>query len=290
MEDVSPLARATWNDLTDEQPEVTKTVIEQAPLELLPEKQRFWREHGYVVLPNLIPTDVLDEYAAVRERLPKERSAPTNYWGGWHFPTPFMICPQLLDLATYHSLMHELASLVGEYMGLHLALTGWVSTERAWHQDTYLNPSFLWSHYAAAWIALDDIDGDAGPFELVEGSHLWPALRQDKLFRYLAPDQRASPHWPTFTQGEVARVCAEEMERRGSKISSFVPKRGDVLIWHSNLIHRGSAPKNPELLRKSLICHYSSIVRRLDMERLKRNPTNGMLYFDLPVDGAVRMV
>lgn len=285
------LATASWADLTEEQPHVTKTMIEQAPISMLPEKQRYWREHGYVVLPKLIPDDVLDAYAEKRAALPQNRQSPTNFWGGWHFPTPYMICPELLDVATYHTLMHELGALLGEYAGVHLALTGWVSTERNWHQDSYLNPYFLWSHYAAAWIALDDVHEDSGPFEFIAGSHLWPTLRQDKLFKHLTPAGRASPHWPTFTQEHVARVCEEEIHGRGmdARVSRFLPTKGDVLIWHSNLLHRGSAPKNPELLRKSLICHYSSIIRRLDMERLKRNPTNGMLYFDLPVDGAVRM-
>jgi hypothetical protein len=289
MHVVKSLGDATFEDLTEEQPDITKTAVETAPPDVLPEMHRHWVKHGWVTIPNLIPTDVIDNYAAVRERLPKDRRALDNYWGGWHYPTPYMDCPELLDLATHHELQHVLGSLIAEPVGLHLALTGWVSTERRWHQDSYLNPEFLWSFYVAAWIALDDVDGDSGPFEFIDGSHTWPVLRREKLFRFLTPEQRASPDWPTTTQGQIERVCEAEISKRGALVSRFVPKKGDVLIWHSNLIHRGSIPHNSELLRKSLICHYSSVVRRLDMNRLARNPTNGSLYFDLPSASAPRM-
>ena len=36
----------------------------------------------------------------------------------------------------------------------------------------------------------------------------------------------------------------------------FHAKKGDVLIWHANLIHGGSARKNLELSRRALVCHF----------------------------------
>ena len=47
-------------------------------------------------------------------------------------------------------------------MLLHLALTGWISTQRDWHQDDYLNPPFVANWYAAVWMALDDISAESG--------------------------------------------------------------------------------------------------------------------------------
>lgn len=45
-------------------------------------------------------------------------------------PTPYLHVPALRDLALYPPLMEMLQSLIGEPMMLHLALTGWVSTQR----------------------------------------------------------------------------------------------------------------------------------------------------------------
>lgn len=279
----------TWASLTEVQPEVAKTPIERANPEHLPEAHQHWLEHGYVVLPNFMPDDLINRYVEARGKLTKDRSAKDNYYGGWHYPTPYMDCEELRDIALDQHLMYQLWSLIGDPMALHLCLTGWVSTERNWHQDTYLNPDYLWSYYAAAWIALDDITEDSGPFEMVPGSHKWDVLRRTKLFEHLNPAQRQSPNWPTFTQDAVSMICKEEIAAKAAETIKFVPKRGDVLIWHSNLVHRGTQPTNQFALRKSLICHYSSIARRLDMDKIRRH-TNGMLYFDLPSTGSVRPI
>jgi ectoine hydroxylase-related dioxygenase (phytanoyl-CoA dioxygenase family) len=36
----------------------------------------------------------------------------------------------------------------------------------------------------------------------------------------------------------------------------FHAKKGDVLIWHANLLHGGSPINNPLLTRKSMVAHY----------------------------------
>jgi len=128
---------------------------------------------------------------------------------------------------------------------------------------------------------MDDIHPDSGPFQFVRGSHRWSVLRREKLFRYLTNEEQASPMWPTFTQGWVSQACEAEIARHGAKVEEYLPTGGDILIWHSNLIHRGSMPRNTELLRKSLIAHYSSVKRRSDMHDL-RTHSNGSQYFHFP--------
>lgn len=283
------LGEATWGDLTVVQPDETKTAVELSdPGALGPGQLAFVRD-GVAGISGLIPEETLDAYERARSDLPRDRAAKDNFWGGWHHPTPFMTCPALLDLATHPSMQMVMQSLIGEPVGLHLALTGWVSTERKWHQDTYLNPDYLWSFYVAAWIALEDVHEDSGPFEFVKGSHLWPSMRRDRLFAFLTPAEQRGSDWPTTTQDEIGRICEAEMHERGVEVTTFLPKRGDVLFWHSNLVHRGSPPRDQSRLRKALICHYSSLTRRLDMPRVARNPVNGSLYFELPTTGSVRM-
>lgn len=238
-----------------------------------------------------LPSSLVGDYRYYRETaLPKHHSHPSNYWAGWHYPTPFMLHEPLRDLALCRPLINKINHLIGEVMGLNLALTGWVSTQRNWHSDAYLNPKELGSRYLAVWIALDDIDPDSGPFEYVAGSHRWPTLTRDKLFSHLTPEERASPHWPTFTQGQVARMCEEEIKRRDAEVTRFIPTKDECLIWHSNLVHRGSVPKEPSLLRKSLILHYSGVNTRtkIDMPKYKTHKDIDQIYFDLPTDGAVK--
>lgn len=283
-----------WNfkfsDLTQEQPEETKTLIERRGIHGLSTLQARFLETGVLHMKRLVPDELIEAYCAVREKLPKDRAEKNNFYGGWNYPTPYMNVPELRNISLCREIDTTLEHLIGEPMGLHLNLTGWVSTERNFHQDSYLNPPYLWSSYIAVWIALDDIHPDSGPFQYVPGSHKWPVMRRDKLFDFLTLEEMNSPLWPTFTQDAVAKACEEEIAARGGEIKNFLPQKGDVLFWHSNLVHRGSQPDSPDRLRKALICHYSALSKRLDMPDYA--PHNGVegngYYFNLPTTGAVR--
>jgi ectoine hydroxylase-related dioxygenase (phytanoyl-CoA dioxygenase family) len=73
----------------------------------------------------------------------------------------------------------------------------------------------------------------------------------------------------------------DQIERRKAQITTYLPERGDVLFWHGRLLHRGSIAKNPNMLRKSLIAHYSGINHRSDMPAAIKH--NSGWYF--PIDG-----
>ena len=278
------LSEATWDDLTELQPENTMTAIERNSFyPVHDERLMGWLNDGFLRLDGSKSLDFMnkiDDYVYFREQLPKDKLCPDNYWDGWHYPTSYLASPPMLELALSSVITKVISDLLHDFPLLHLALTGWISTERNWHQDSYLNPPDVWSNYVAVWIALDDIDPAAGPFQYVPGSHKWPVLRREKLFKYLSPAEAASPNWPTTTQDHVARVCEEEIKRLGARTEFFVPKKGEIFFWHSNLMHRGTKPANPSLLRKSLILHYSSANRRPDMAR-KVNFRSGY-FFDGP--------
>jgi len=281
------LKNVTYSDLVENQPEDSKTPVEKMNLDSLSYKQWHFVTKGYVVYKMLIPDEMCDEYVEYRSRLTKDHSKKDNFYGGWSYPTPFMNHQPLRSIALCSQMDGALEHIMGQKMALNLALTGFVSTQRNWHSDNYLNPEGLWSNYVAAWIALEDITEDSGPFEFVKGSHKWPVLTRRQLFKYLSPQEQTGAHWPTNTQDSVAAACEEEMKRREVEPEQYLPKKGDVLFWHSNLIHRGSKPHNPDALRRALICHYSGIDIRskIDMPNVIVDPETNGSYFNLPSSG-----
>lgn len=224
-----------------------------------------WHAYGYVIVPGLIPEPVIDIYTDAWEQAHGPFD-PTNA-KGWLHATPYMDCPELRALCCYEPLQRVLAHLIGEPMGVHLNLTGWVSTQRNWHQDGYLNPDTTRDFYAAVWIALDDIDPDAGPFEYVPGSHRLPTIRQDRMLRAMGePPGGLDSDWPKRSE-QILTPLFEDLiySEFGGKTRRFMAHKGDVLVWHARLIHRGSQPVNPSRCRKALIAHYSGIHHRPDM-------------------------
>ena len=246
-------------------------------------EQRQWRREGVAILPRFLPDSVLDPYIARRAAL--ETEAPEHFRGGWYTCSPYEHVPELRALALYPPLMRLMEHLIGEPMLLHLNLTGWVSTERDWHQDDYLNPPFVNSWYAAVWIALDHIDPDSGPFEYVPGSHKWPLLRREKVLACMSEAEANERHpvsnslvWPKTSEKFVVPAIEAELAARGVAPRRFLAEKGDVLIWHGRLLHRGSLPRAPHLLRRALIAHYSGVNHRQDMQA-RVSDENGMQYF-----------
>jgi hypothetical protein len=235
-----------------------------------------WNDEGVVILKNFLPEELLMAYEECWIR--ENRGRPM----GWPDPVPYTRHKELRDLLLYQPLCDEIEALIGEPPGLHLNLTGWVSTERNWHQDTYLNPPYVGDAYAAVWIALDTIHPDSGPFQYIPGSQRWRIITQEKVMAHLSPEER-DHRWPKYSERLLTPIFEQMMEEGGIEPVSHLPDRGDVLIWNGRLLHRGSPANVPGMERRALIAHYSGIYHRPDMPDAKQSPWGGY-YFPLQTD------
>ena len=262
----------TYEDVSEEMDDDTLPPLDRRGVDVsrLSDDQRQWFEEGFVLKKRFMPAEMVDAYWDVRSKLDRP--------GGWSCHAPYMHVPEVLDLSVHRPLMDLLAELIGEPMGVMLNLTGTVSTERNWHQDDYLNYSGTKSWYAAVWFAIGDIDPDSGPFQYVPGSHKWPALRRDRVRMFLTPEERDSVAWPKLTERFLNDVIEREIETRGARVSTFVGEKGDILIWHGRLMHRGSTPNVPGRERRSFISHYTGINHWADGPNVGRHRDGG-LYF-----------
>lgn len=204
--------------------------------------------------------------------------------GGWPDCTPYMRHPALRRLVCDGELAAHLEELIGEPAAVHLNLTGWTSTTRDWHQDAYLNEPEVGDHYAAVWIALGDIDPDAGPFQIVEGSHRWPQVTRETIGRHL---DVTDPAWPARSETILSPLFEAEIERRGARILTPLLKRGQTLAWHGRLLHRGSLPKIPGAYRPAVIAHYSGIHHRPAMPSAVQHEAGGW-FFPITAPSSVR--
>jgi len=108
-------------------------------------------------------------------------------------------------------------------------------------------PGFL----VAVWIALEDIDESCGPIFYLPGSHRLPYVMSEDLglgerSRLVIADKGAA--YVNRMRAVVGDYDAEPL--------TFTAKAGDVLFWHHNLTHGGSAVTRPGATRRSLVGHY----------------------------------
>lgn len=254
-----------------------------------------WNDDGVVLLPRFFAdAPLLDAYAAewrsehgyhdIRKHWHGPPTIDAERPEGWDDTCPYMHHDALRALCCHRGLGDVLSALTHDLMAVNLNLTGWVSTQRNWHCDSYLNEPEVGDRYAAVWIALDDIHPDSGVFQYVPGSHRWPQITRDTIGRFYDIED---PAWPKQSEQLLTDLFEREIAARDATVVDHVPKRGDVLIWHGRLLHRGSTPKREGAIRPALIAHFSGVNHRPRMPQARQHTTGGW-YFPITTSRPVR--
>jgi phytanoyl-CoA hydroxylase len=114
------------------------------------------------------------------------------------------------------------------------------------HIDTWYMPPPKSGSLVVASIALEDVRPDAGPLFYYPGSHEIPPY----LFSHggIHAIDAEMPQCTQYLEGEIAK--------RGLKKETFLGKKGDVFLWHCQLLHGGSPILDPARTRATLVVHY----------------------------------
>ena len=129
-------------------------------------------------------------------------------------------------------------------------LTG---SEQRTHSDSIHMSTFPLGGMAAAWVALEDITPGNGPLHYYPGSHRLPY--------YLNADYgNEGTSWLTGNQEYTAyeATIAQKIAEAGIQKQLFFARKGDVFLWHANLMHGGEPHRDPAQTRKSMVFHYFS--------------------------------
>ncbi|WP_216916224.1 MULTISPECIES: phytanoyl-CoA dioxygenase family protein [unclassified Synechococcus] len=160
------------------------------------------------------------------------------------------------SLAFADPIIHFLDELFGSSPGLIQSLTFWKSSEQSLHQDfSYVHHHSRLGHLAAAWIPLEDISDQAGPLVYYKRSHL---LTSDQFYDWGGGGILASRDGDPHTAAGYGPYLEALIKAQGWTPSIYLPRRGDVLIWHGALIHGGTPMGDPALTRRSYVCHYTA--------------------------------
>ena len=124
-----------------------------------------------------------------------------------------------------------------------------VGTQQPKHMDTFHFSSIPKNFMCGLWVALEDINNDAGPLELYEKSH--------RLSFNISEEIKQKPDL-TFEEKEeiYQKIWNNEIEKNNLKRKIFIAKKGECVIWLANLLHGGSKQNNPNLTRWSQVTHY----------------------------------
>jgi phytanoyl-CoA hydroxylase len=258
---------------------------------------RNWIDHGYIVLERAIPHDVTEAVArevdelwtrvhptpGLRfEELPSADGRSVGLTHAELLDMPVHDRARLLDakwrIHEYEAFSEAAARLVacctslsvvhalmGEHFEVFNTITFRRGSQQPLHQDWAVAHVWPRGSLIGVWVALEDVPEDGGPVAYHPGTH------------------RLSPFAGFDPYPDVSlRTCSEELAREysdwietaiaGSVARTFVCRRGDVMIWHSGLIHGGAPIARPGATRRSFVCHL--IARGANKERFVDLPAN----------------
>lgn len=227
-----------------------------------------WREQGVITLPGFIPHTLIDGLLEHYERLWREKPVcRLQLHGGPCYLSEVGSRPKAgigARVLDFHNLseagkaiMHfpELINLVRLILedvpvGMQ-SLFFEYGSEQTLHQDfVYVTSKYL-SHLIGVWIALEDVGPEQGPLLYVPASQYIKKydLGSGKLY-FDDTNRELSVEWYRHLQNE--------MENLRLNPATFYAKKGDVILWHSALIHGGAPILDKSATRKSFVIHYSS--------------------------------
>jgi ectoine hydroxylase-related dioxygenase (phytanoyl-CoA dioxygenase family) len=311
----NPVAPASpFGGLWVDQPHVEDLIDGKLSVGLINEAQaeqlRFFARNGYVILPNAVPKAMLAKARAAVERAFDNGFAGLKFQCGaiargeldWQ-PELQTLPSKALDLHHRSAIIRQLmfAPKIEAFLALIFDSKAFASQTLSFlrgsaqegHQDSAYVVYTLPRHFAASWIALEDVTLGAGELFYYPGSHRFPDFQFNGTAKSVIEARRTGAKEPVLNEEIRKHVKLIEKRARdiGLRKEVFAAKAGDVLIWHSDLVH-GGCPISTDVTRKSVVTHYCPRYAMPvfgEYRQMPLNELNGHLwttshYKDAPTD------
>jgi ectoine hydroxylase len=209
-----------------------------------------WPANGFMILHHFLSAAEVDAVNAEVERLRTEQKVDFNFTGrkimdAWQHSAT-------INQIFRHSKLLQLLQFVLQKEIIPFQTINFErGSEQKPHSDSIHMTTEPLGYLIASWMALEDIDEGSGLLQYYPGSHRLKYLMSEdyesgnnKLFI-------GSNNYPQY-EAKVAAVIAQHQLQP----QQFKAKKGDLLVWHANLLHGGTPITNPHATRKSMVAHY----------------------------------
>jgi hypothetical protein len=213
------------------------------------EQRECFEREGFLLLDETgCPPEVLDGIVEDLEGLyegegRKERGV---FYHSRRIQDAWRVSENVRALALSARVREMLAGLYGRDPLAFQTLNFRSGSEQAVHSDAIHFNSQPAGFMCGVWVALEDIDMDNGPLVYYPGSQALPELTMK--------DVGAEPREDEYPRYE--RFVADMIERRGLEPSYGTLRKGQALIWATNLLHGGLPQRDRSRTRHSQVTHF----------------------------------
>jgi hypothetical protein len=158
---------------------------------------------------------------------------------------------KIKKLATNDKILSLLHKLYGRKPVPFQTLNFPVGTQQHFHTDSVHFSSIPERFMCGVWVAFEDTDEENGPLEYFPRSHKLPIYTSERIGCSHASSAAPYEHYHKYE--EFWRKLVEQLDL---KREVFHARKGQAIIWSSNLLHGGVTHLNRERTRHSQVTHY----------------------------------
>ena len=227
-------------------------------------KNEFWNDNGYLVLDRFFSTSFIGEINAEIDKGLEEKTIDFNFTQK-KILFAYEQLPKLNEVINNQKLTTILEELVGEEIIPFQSINFLMGSEQRAHSDSVHMATYPLGGLIAIWVALEDVDEENGALYYYPGSHKMPYATNQKIGNstgwLLSPNPNKS--YEDYLENKLNKASYSK--------KVFKAKKGDILIWHANLVHGGLPHLNKTRTRKSMVVHYFA-KKRICYHELSQRP------------------
>jgi ectoine hydroxylase-related dioxygenase (phytanoyl-CoA dioxygenase family) len=266
------------------------------------EQVESFERDGYLVLDDPCPGDLVDALNAEFEQRFQDELHPGPEYkqdgvlyrmhpglkGNFHWQRimdAWRISDNARAIATSPPVLSLLETLYGRAPRPFQTLNFPVGTQQPAHSDAMFFDGSPAGFMCGVWIALEDVDADNGPLVYYPGSHKLPTPTIDVIEEAIG--ERLDPAgFETVRElrdersRQYSAYCRLLIEKHDLQPQYGTIRKGQAMIWSSNLLHGGAKQHDRARTRLSQVTHYL-----FEDVRLQRPiwSESGLTYWDYPV-------
>ncbi len=208
-----------------------------------------WKDNGMMIIEGLLTTQV-DAINAEIERLKKENKVDFNFTGR-KIMDAWQHSPLLNSIFKNETVLQILQFIFQKDVIPFQTINFIYGSEQKPHSDSIHMTTEPLGYLVAIWIALEDVQVGSGELVYYPGSHQLNYVLSEDYNTGNNALKIGENNYDNYEQKIASVIKSNSLQPK-----TFLAKKGDVLFWHANLLHGGSAIKNPTLTRKSMVAHY----------------------------------
>ena len=214
------------------------------------EKLRQFVEEGYMLLEGFFDDAQVDKVNAEIQELLENKAIAFNYTGKKVMES-YKHSEAVNECFRHGQLLKVLSFLMGKKVIPFQTINFIEGSEQRAHSDSIHMSTEPQGYLIATWTALEDIQEGSGPLFYYPKSHRLPYIT---CMDY--PSGNTKYLIGRESNKRYEDKIEEVVQKAGLERKIFYGKKGDVFIWHANLLHGGLGISKEGTTRKSLVAHY----------------------------------